>query len=64
MPFRLEICSKSTPKFSTTDPRISGMVARKLITVNDKGVEGNLQYESNLIQPIVNGDKEDQYCCL
>lgn len=31
------------------------------ITVNDKGVEGNLQYESNLIQPIVNGDKEDQY---
>ena len=35
--FRLEICSKSTPKFSTTDPRISGMVARKLITVNDKG---------------------------
>ncbi|MGX5698647.1 hypothetical protein LIS44_03500 [Acinetobacter haemolyticus] len=34
------------------------------ITVNDKGVEGNLQYESNLIQPIVNGDKEDQYCCL
>lgn len=32
------------------------------ITVNDKGVEGNLQYESNLIQTIVN-DEEDQYRC-